>query len=317
MRLTLSSRWFGPSLVVLLLAIAPAVVAQEVIGAGTRGIEIADGVHLLLGLDCNIMAVVDPDGVLIVDSGSSSDSENLEKLIAELDTGPVRIVLNTHFHFDHIGGNEALAKNGAVIVAHEALRPRMQAEWSFPDTLGLPMLAVPPYPEVALPKLTFADALTVHFGGHEIEVLHLPSAHTDADLAVFLRDANVLHTGDLYLSNGFPPGADAYHGGTIDGAIAAVDALVDLIDDDTKVVPGHGPVSNRQELREYGQMLAAGRDRIAALIAEGKTMEEVVAANPTAGLYTRGESWLPLGWFIRLVYAELAWSRAPAGRTGG
>lgn len=317
MKWTLSSRWFGPSFVVLVLALAPAAVAQEVVGAGTKGIELADRVHLLAVLDCNVIAVVGPDGVLMIDTGSASDSEILDTLIAELDTGPVRIALNSHYHFDHVGGNEALAENGAIIVAHENLRPRMQADWSFPDSLGVRMRAVPPYREGALPQLTFAGALTVHFGGYEIEALHLPSAHTDADLVFYLRDANVLHTGDLYLSNGFPPGADVYHGGTIDGAIAAVEALVELIDDDTKVVPGHGPVSNRQELREYGQMLAAGRDRVAGLIAEGKTLEEAAAASPTAGLYTRGESWIPLSWFVRFVYAELVWFRAPAGATGG
>jgi cyclase len=296
---------------IVLLAIMPVAIAQNVISDDIRGIEIADGVHLLTGLSCNTIAVVGPDGVLMVDNGSVSDSKHLEKLIAQFDTGPVRFVLNTHFHFDHIGGNEVLAKKGAVIIAHKNGRLRMKVEWRFPEALGLGMPLVSPYPEVALPKLTFTDTLTVHFGGHRIEALHLPSAHSDADLAVFLRDANVLHTGDLYLSNGFPL-TDALHGGTINGTIAAIGELIGLIDDDTKVVPGHGPISNRQELRVFQQMLEVSRDRIAMLIADGKTLEEVIAANPTAGLYTRGRSWIYEELFVRLVYADLAWSNTPA-----
>ena len=155
--------------------------------------------------------------------------------------------------------------------------------------------------------LTIADGSTLHFNGHQIELLRFPGAHTDGDLAVFFPDINVLHTGDLYLSNGFPPAADAFHGGTFDGVVAALDALADLIDDETQVVPGHGPVSNLQELRDYRKMIVKGRDRVAALTKEGKTLEEVIDADPTAGLYTDGESWLPRSMFVRLVYAELAW----------
>lgn len=266
-------------------------------------IEIADGVYLLTGLGCNVLAVVVTDGVLIIDSGSDGDAKNLKSAIAGLDVGPVRIVLNTHSHLDHVWGNEVLAKNGAVIIAHDRVRLAMQAEWRVPDALGLP--TVPPYPEAALPMLTFVDALTVHLGGHEIEALHFPKAHSDADAAVLLRVANVLHTGDLYVSNGFPL-IDSFHGGTIDGVITAVDVLVDLIDDETTVVPGHGSLSNRRELCEYRNMLAVARDRITVLIKGGSTLEEVVAANPTAGLYRRGESWMPTGFFILTVYEDLA-----------
>lgn len=284
-----------------------AAVAGEATGAA---VEIADGVYLLTGLGCNVLAVAVTDGVLIIDSGSDGDAQKLKRAIAELDAGPVRFVLNTHSHLDHVWNNEVLARNGAVIIAHERVRRSMQAEWRVPDALGLP--AVPPYPEVALPTLTFADALTVHLGGHEIAALCFRSAHSDADAAVLLREANVLHTGDLYLSNGFPL-IDSFHGGTIDGVITAVDALTDLMDDETKVVPGHGSLSNCCELREYRHMLAVARDRITALIEGGSTLEEVVAANPTAGLYRRGESWMPTGFFVLTVYEDLVRRHAPAG----
>jgi glyoxylase-like metal-dependent hydrolase (beta-lactamase superfamily II) len=173
----------------------------------------------------------------------------------------------------------------------------------------MPLIA--PFPDAALPIITFDDSMTLHFGGHEITLLHFPDAHSDADLAVLMRAANIVHTGDLFASGGFLPPLDSYHGGKIDGWIAAVEELVDLIDDDTVVVPGHGPVSDRKALREFGRVLAVGRDRIAALVAEGRSLEEVLAEDPMDGLVPRGG-----GYFVRTVYAELAWSSTPDSRPG-
>ena len=140
-----------------------------------------------------------------------------------------------------------------------------------------------------------------------MDLIFLPRAHSGADVVVFLRDQDVLHAGDLYESNGFPI-LDSFHGGTIDGLIAACDLVIDLVGDSTKVVPGHGPVSNRQGLRAYREMLAHGRDRIAALVQKGKTLEETVAADPLKGLYA-GESWLPPKLFIWTVYEDLVRQR--------
>lgn len=304
MRFIASCKGFSTILLAFLLGLGLSASAQEVGSAESEAIKIADGVYLLGNLPCNVVAVIGSDGILLIDNGSARTAGNLKEMIAGFDTGPLRIVLNTHYHFDHIGANEYLAKDGAVIVAHENTRRRMLAEWRIPDKWGLNYPAIPPYPDVAVPKVTFADSLNVHFNGQTIEAVHLPNAHSEADIAVFLRDANILHTGDIYLSNGFPI-IDSFYGGTIDGVIAAVDALVNLINDHTKVVPGHGPVSNRQELRDYRKMLTTARDRIAALIEEGKTLEEIVAADPTAGLYGRGRSWLPPKLFIVTVYADL------------
>lgn len=286
------------------------VAAQDGMDNGSTSNEMAKGVYLLSGLSCNIIAVTGSNGVLIVDNGSANDSERLEKLITELGAGRAQIVINTHFHYDHIGGNKALAKQGAVIISHENGRSRMQEEWRFPESLGLRLPPVPTYPEDALPWMMATNELTMHFGGQLVEVLHLPNAHSDADLVVYLRHANVLHTGDLYLSNGFPV-TDSFHGGTLDGTITAIGELIDLIDDDTKVVPGHGPISTLQELQMFRQMIVISRDRIAALIADGQTLDEVIAAKPTAGLYVRGKSWISEESFTRLAYADLARSSVP------
>jgi glyoxylase-like metal-dependent hydrolase (beta-lactamase superfamily II) len=300
MSITASRQWLGVALVALCVTLP--LDAQESGQPGRSGTEIAPGIHLLPDLSCNVLAVTGPQGVLLIDSGSRRETEGVRTVIEELGAGPVRITVDTHFHFDHIGGNGALAGEGAVIVAQENTRARMLAEWRIPDSLGLRMPVVGPYPDVALPTITFGEALNTYFGGQEIALLHFPSAHSDGDLVAFVRDPNVLHTGDLFASGGFVPPMDTYHGGTIDGWIAAVDELIQLTDDRTKVVPGHGPVTDRQALQEFRYILAAGRDRIAELVADGKSLEEVLDADPMADLVGRSNRS-----FVRTVYAHLAW----------
>lgn len=192
------------TIVVVLMKAAPGL-AQQVAAVATNSTEVADGVCVLDGLPCNVLAVTGSDGKLLIDNGSAGSAEQLEEMIDILASGRVRVAVNTHFHFDHVGANEQLSEDGAVIVAHDAVRQRMQEEWRTPEnTLGIRYPVVPPYPEEALPMVTFADSLTLSFGGHEIKLRYFPGAHSDADVVAFLRDANVIHTGDLYLSNGFP-----------------------------------------------------------------------------------------------------------------
>jgi glyoxylase-like metal-dependent hydrolase (beta-lactamase superfamily II) len=276
--------------------------AQELGQLGPSDTEIARGIHLLPGLYANVLALTSAQGVLLIDSGSDREADTVAALVAGLDAGHVRLAVNTHFHFDHIGGNAALAADGAIIVAQENARKRMLSEWRFPDSLEFRMPLIQPYPEVALPTMTFEETLKLYFGGEEIVLLHFPAAHSDADLAVLLRNANVIHTGDLFASGGFVPPMDAYHGGTIDGWIVAVDELIELTDDRTKVVPGHGPITDRQSLKDFRDVLVAGRGRIAALVSEGKSLEEVLEANPMDDLVGRRNSG-----FVRTVYAQLAW----------
>lgn len=158
---------------------------------------------------------------------------------------------------------------------------------------------------MALAKISYIDSIAVHFNNDTIEAIHLPAAHTDGDVVIRFRKANIVHTGDLYLSNGFPF-IDNDSGGTIAGYLAAVDKIITLCDDKTKVIPGHGAVSDREGLRSYRDMLTAARDRIAKLIREGKTLEEIVAADPTAGLFKGGKSWLAPKLFVFCVYQDLA-----------
>ena len=267
-----SARWIALMLVAVpLLAQAQRDFSQvEVKSAALR-----EGAYLLTGAGGDMVASAGEDGVFIIDDQFAPLSEKIRAELAKLSDKPLRFVINTHWHGDHTGGNENLGKAGAVIVAHDNVRKRMSVEQL---VLGD---KVPASPSAALPVVTFSSDVTLHLNGDSVHIWHVAHAHTDGDALVKFERLNVLHMGDIYF-NGLYPFIDAGSGGSIGGVLAAVDRGVALSDADTLVVPGHGPVSNRAELAAYGAMLKDYRDRIAALKAEGKTLEQVIALKPTA-----------------------------------
>ena len=269
-----------------------------------RPLKVADDLYWAGDFECNVAALVGPDGVLIVDSGGEEVTDKVRSALLQVSKEPVRIIMNTHFHFDHVGGNEAFARGGALVISQEKARERMTVEWRPREILGVRWPNLPPYSTPALAKVCYAESLTVHFNGEEIEALHLPAAHSDGDAVIRFKRANVVHTGDLYLSNGFPV-IDIDTGGTIGGYLAGVDKIINLCDDKTVVIPGHGAVSDREGLRSYRDMLTTARDRIAKLIKGGKTLEQIVAADVTAGLFKGGESWLEAKLYVYCVYMDL------------
>lgn len=276
---------------------------QETPSVSIGPVKVAEGAYFLGDFGCNIAASVGPDGVLIIDSGYKESTDQVLSALKKVTDAAIHFVMDTHFHFDHVGGNEALAREGAVIISQEQARARMTLPWNA-KILDVQWPKLQPYPAAALARISYAESLKVHFNGEEIEALHLPAAHTDGDVIIRFKKANFIHTGDLFLSNGFTI-IDLDSGGTIDGYLAAVDKIISLCDDKTVVMPGHGPVSNREGLLSYRHMLSVARDRIAALIKERKTLEEVVAADITAGLYKAGKSWLDPRLFVYCVYMDL------------
>ncbi|MBM5812852.1 MAG: MBL fold metallo-hydrolase [Gammaproteobacteria bacterium] len=255
------------------------------------------GVTLLAsGRGGNVAVLVGSDGVLLVDDEVQPLSARLRAAVARVSDRPVRFVLNTHWHFDHVGGNPALGGDGAVIMAHERVRQRM-AEGQAVSAFGVP---VPPAAAAALPIVTFADGLTVHFDGETVELRHVAPAHTDGDAVVFFRRANVVHMGDLFW-NGMYPLVDGTSGGSMAGMIAGLDMVLARIDETTTVIPGHGPVGDRAALQGYRDMLDTVAKRVAGLRKQGRSADEIVAARPTAdldaawgkGLFT-GEQWVRL-----------------------
>lgn len=268
-------------------------------------IKLSEGLYVLDKSGCNITVSAGPDGILVIDSGYKGQAEQNRASIASLSPRPIRFLLNTHFHFDHVGGNELFAKEGATIVAHENTRMRMSEEWKSPEILGMKWPTIPPYPKNYLATISFKNDLTIHFNNEIVKICHIPGGHSDNDAIVIFHKSNVIHTGDLYLSHSFPI-VDIFHGGSASGYIAGIDQIIGMCDDETTIIPGHGPISDLEGLRTYRDMLIAARDRIDKLMKEGKTLDEVVAADPTAGLFKDGqESWLPPKIFVYCVYQEL------------
>ena len=249
----------------------------------------------------NVSVIVGDDGVIVVDDMYGQMYNKLKAAIAAITPLPVRYVVNTHFHRDHTGGNAAFARDGAVIVAHENVK-RVLASGS---KSGLTCAAMPPAPPIALPKQTYQDAMTLTLGGRTAELAHPVNVHTDGDTTVWLPDANILIAGDLAFFGRYP-NIDFLYGGSIDGMIRGADELLKNIKPGATIVPGHGPPGNSIRLREFRNMLAEARERIARLKAAGKTEEEVVAFRPTADYDARlGASDRAIGNFLRVIYRSL------------
>jgi len=263
--------------------------------------RVADGVYMLQGSGGNIGVSAGPDGVFVIDDQYAPLSEKIKAAIRGLSTAPIRFVVNTHWHGDHTGGNENLARDGSLIVAHDNVRRRMSTE----QFLAAFNARVPPSPVGALPVVTFSDSVTFYLNGDTIQVMHVRAAHTDGDAIIFFRKANVIHAGDTFF-NGFYPFIDASTGGSLDGMIAAADKIIALADANTRIIPGHGPLSSRIELRAFRDMLATVRLRFARARIQGLTTEQVVNANLLADLDSIwGKGFLTPAQFAAVAYGSL------------
>jgi cyclase len=267
--------------------------------------QIADRVYMLTGAGGNIGVLAGPEGIVLVDDQYAPLSERIRGALAAISPSPVRFVLNTHWHGDHTGGNEAFGQAGAVIVAHENVRRRMSVE-QFLEAFDR---RVPPAPPAALPVVTFTEAVTFHLNGEEAHAFHVAPAHTDGDTVVHFRTSDVIHLGDVFFNRSYPF-VDLSSGGSVQGVIEAVDRVLSLVTPETRIIPGHGPLATPADLLEYQRMLKAVRHRVAALRAEGSSLLEIVAARPTAawdeawgGGFITGDA------LVETVYQSLARER--------
>lgn len=291
--------------VTMVLLAVPAGSAEVAAPPTVEAQPLRGGLHVLRGAGCNVVAWTGGDGVMLVDSGSAAAAPQLLEAIGRISTANVRLVVNTHWHPDHVGGNQALRRAGASSVAHEATRERMDQR----QRIDAQDLDVPAAPREALPIVTFDDALTLHLNGDRLSLLHVPGAHTDGDLIAWWDVANVVHVGDVYRADGYPL-IDTGNGGSLAGLVAAVETVLSRADARTVIVPGHGPVSNRAELAAYRDMLVAVGRRVRELVDQGASVEEVLAARPTAAFDERyGEAGEGAGRFVRALYADFAGRR--------
>jgi len=272
-------------------------------GAQITTEKVADGLYVLFGVGGNIGVSIGEDGVLIVDDQFPQVMDKIEAAIGEIGGDGVDYAVNTHWHFDHAEGNLALGPKGTTIVAHSKARVDMAKG-------GLVNLVIAkyqqqPYPKAALPVITFDDRMQIHFNDNEIELMHFSPAHTNGDAAVVFRKQNAVHLGDVFNNTGYPF-IDVDSGGSIDGMIEFCQQTLDAVGPDAIIIPGHGPVTDTATLSRYIDMLKSVRSRVAEMIADGKSLEEVVDAKPTADFdEVYGPETASLG-FVNRVYTSLS-----------
>jgi glyoxylase-like metal-dependent hydrolase (beta-lactamase superfamily II) len=256
-------------------------------------------VSVLEGSGGNIAVLPGPDGKLLVDAGITASRPRIKEALAGLGDQPIKHLINTHWHFDHADGNEWLNQEGATILAHENARKHLMSaqrveDWNFD---------FPPSPSRAVPTETMTAEKTIHLNKTALFLKHYPNAHTDGDITVSLPEPDILHTGDIYW-NGIYPFIDYSTGGSIDGTISAAGAVLAVAGNETIIIPGHGqPVSNKRELKDYHDMLVAVRDNVAGLKKKGRSLDETVAAKPTADFDAKwGQFVINPAFFTKLVY---------------
>jgi cyclase len=293
-------RFLAPALT---LVLAPPLSAQQqdFSKVEVKAEKLAEGVYMLTGSGGNLGLSIGKSGALVIDDQYAPLSEKILAAIKTLTPDPVRFVVNTHWHGDHTGGNENMAKAGAFLVAHENVRKRMGSE----QFIAMFDRKVPASPEAALPVVTFAEAVTFHWNGDEVRAFHVAPAHTDGDTIVQFVKADVVHMGDCFFNGNFPF-IDTSSGGKVDGIVAAADRVLGAISDKTRVIPGHGPVATKADLQAYRDTVKSVRDRVAKLKAEGKAKDAVVAAKPTAEFDAKwGQGFIKPDVFVGLVYDSL------------
>ncbi|MBS0577698.1 MAG: MBL fold metallo-hydrolase [Proteobacteria bacterium] len=272
--------------------------------------DLGHGVHMLESFGGNIGVLAGDYGVLLVDAEWPQLNDKVRAAVARISDRPVRYVVNTHWHWDHVGGDAEFARGGALVIASKETYRYIVAEQARSDA------AADQYP----PGAAVAPALTVdsgtqefHLAGQTVQLIHAPPAHTDGDLIVRFVEADVLQTGDTYF-NGFYPDIDFEHGGSIDGMIAFYDTLYALCGPRTRVIPGHGPVASRDDIRTYQAMLREVRRRVAAGISAGMSEQALIASHPLDDLdRTWGGNLVKQPYLLAIVYEDLK-SKGLGGR---
>ncbi len=259
--------------------------------------EIAPGVAVLFGAGGNIGVSYGDDATVMIDDQFAPLSEKIEAAVAGLGATPVKYLVNTHWHGDHTGGNENFGKTGATIFAHDNVRVRM-VDPSLSGRDGEPA------PKVALPVVTYGQGLRFHLNDDTINLAFLGGGHTDGDSVVIWDKANVVHMGDLYFNIPGYPFVDTRSGGSVYNLMSTLDLAIAMIDDETKVIPGHGGMSNKAEMVAYRAMIGEAVSRVEALNEAGKTLEEAVAAKPLAD-FDRGEGFISEDAFVTAIWTSI------------
>jgi cyclase len=276
----------------------PAPAAPDFSKVDIKTTKVGGNFYTLEGQGGTIGVLIGPDGVLMVDSQFAPLTDKIVAAIRQISDRPIRFLIDTHVHGDHTGGNENLAKLGVTILARDELRGRLAA----PATGPKPAAA-------ALPVITYRGPVTVHMNGEEVQLIPVPVAHTDGDTMVRFPGVDVIMTGDFYRSVGYP-NIDRANGGTLKGLLDGFDAVIKLAGPNTKIIPGHGATVDKNGVAAHRDMAIAIRDRVAALVRQGKTQEEVLAAKPTSEYDARVlQAAQTSDRFVGQLYAEIKGAR--------
>ncbi|MBB1350777.1 MULTISPECIES: MBL fold metallo-hydrolase [unclassified Pseudoalteromonas] len=253
--------------------------------------KLSEHVYVLFGQGGNIAASIGDDGIYIIDDQFAKLSDDIKKTISDLKPGSAEFVINTHHHGDHTGGNENFAKAGAHVIAHDNVHKRLEEQHGEGSDF--------------LPRISFGHDLKLHFNNEHAHVVHYEHAHTDGDSVIFFSNDNIVHMGDIYFNFGSLPFVDVDSGGSVDGILAAVNDVVNQIDDNTKVIPGHGKVSDRSGLIAYGKLVQNAKDVMLKAMQNNASLEQVLKADPLAELNLEYAGWLPKEKVTTLFYRSL------------
>lgn len=262
-------------------------------------VEIAPGIAVLFGNGGNIGVSHGADGTILIDDQFAELSGKIQQAVADLGASPARYLINTHYHFDHAGGNENFGNAGATIVAHDNVRRRLAAGSTVLGNVS------PPAPDAALPVLTYDKGMTFHLNGDVIDVMFLGGGHTDGDSVILWREANVVHMGDMFMHNSGWPFVDVDSGGNVEHLLNSLGMVIAMTDAETVVIPGHGQLATRSDLIAFRQMIQTGVDRVAALKDSGSSLEEALAAKPVDGLRNVANGFIADDQFVTAVWASL------------
>ncbi len=258
---------------------------------------VAGSIHMISGQGGNIGVSAGADGFLMVDDKFAPLADQIRARLEGLGEGELKFLLNTHFHGDHTGGNEVFGVE-TPIIAHHNVRARLMTEQRRGDRV------TPPAPPAALPVITFDDAISIHFNGEEVKVLHVPHAHTDGDALIFFTGSNVVHMGDTFFNPRFPF-VDIDSGGTVEGIVAAGRAVLAHVDAETRIIPGHGPIASPSDLETYLRMIEETWAAIATGIEAGHSLEELQAAGAGDEWASWGDGFISTERWIATLHRDL------------